>query len=86
MPTKKYHTEEERLEARRASGRAHMAKYNRENKELLATKARLYYWSNDNYRNAKLDRLADRYRSNDDGYRERTLLAASQRYWDKRGV
>jgi hypothetical protein len=100
MPAKKYHTEEERLEARRAaarrfyeshkndeafkeSQRLSKKKFNDSNRELVALKSRQFYWSNEKYRNAKLDRLADRY-SNDDEYRQKTILAASKRYWDKR--
>jgi hypothetical protein len=100
MPVKKYHTDEERLEARRASARRYYEahkheetfkesqrlskkKFNDSNRELVALRSRQFYWSNDEYRNTKLDRLADRY-SNDDEYRQKTILAASKRYWDKR--
>jgi hypothetical protein len=100
MPVKKYHTDEERLEARRASVRKYYEQHkddesyrikNREsvkayhelNKQHLAAKARVHYWSDESYRNNKLNSLANRY-STDSEYREKTILAARKRYWDKR--
>ncbi len=100
MRTKKYHTEEERLEARRASVRKYYEKnkddedykaknrervkaYHELNKQHLAAKARVHYWSDETYRNNKLNSLANRY-STDSEYREKTILAARKRYWDKR--
>lgn len=102
MPVKKYQTDEERLEARRAAARRFYESHkddevfkikNREkskayhelNKQHIAAKARIHYWSNEEYRNNKLDRSADRY-INDSEYRQKTILAASKRYWDKRAA
>ncbi len=100
MRTKKYKTDEERLEARRVANRKYYEQHkddeafkikNREkakayhelNKQHIAAKARVHYWSDENYRNNKLNCLATRYYT-DSEYREKTILAASKRYWDKR--
>ncbi len=100
MPRKATLTDEQRLENRRAYARKYYQsrkndedfkerqrqykkKFNDSNRELVALKSKEFYWSNESYRNAKLDKLADRY-SNDDEYRQKTILAARKRYWDKR--
>lgn len=60
---------------RRAAQRFYSA-----NREYIATRSRLYYWENDQYRERRLKQCAEKY-SNDESFRIRAITTALERYW-----
>jgi hypothetical protein len=50
------------------------------NKEYVAARSKLYYWTNDQYRERRLTQCAEKY-ANDESFRERAIATALERYW-----